>query len=427
MKLNKIIFTLSLLSIVAVANVNSEKSLNELIGIALENSVDIHVAKADIEAKDAGIDYAIAGYLPQVSVQGELAQYDVKSSLSQDNDNVIGATASVDQLLYDFGGTSSNIGAAKSVYNASLKQLDSTTNAVVISVKKAYYNILNQNQLINVAHEAVKIDELQLEQASEYFKAGVRTRIDVTNAQLQLSNSKLDLLKTEFGLESANTSLITILGVKLERNFSVKKDDTDISTLANGIVPMQKQSDELVELGLENRAEIALYKANIDLFQSKVQAAQSEFYPKILLNAAYNEKNTDILSLDNRQMSAGIYIKWDIFSGFSTEAKVKENLAKLTKSKVNLRDIELKIIQEVRDAYLAVKKSEDSIKIQLLSVDLATQNLSLAQQRYKAGLSDMVELNDAKLEYTKSKGNLVNTYYDYLVAIVNLDYVTGKK
>ena len=124
-------------------------------------------------------------------------------------------------------------------------------------------------------------------------------------------------------------------------------------------------------------------------------------------------------------MSAGIYIKWDIFSGFSSEAKVKENLAKLTKTKVDLREIQLKIIQEVRNAFLEVKKSEDSTKIQLLSVDLATQNLSLSQQRYQAGLSDMIELNDAKLEYTKSKANLVNTYYDYLVAIANLNYVIG--
>ncbi len=126
-------------------------------------------------------------------------------------------------------------------------------------------------------------------------------------------------------------------------------------------------------------------------------------------------------------MSAGVYIKWDIFSGFSTEAKVKENLAKLTKAKVDLRDIELKITEEIIDAYLEVKKSEDSTKMQLLSVDLSTQNLSLAQQRYKAGLSDMVELNDAKLGYTKSKGDLVNTYYDYQVAIANLDYVTGER
>jgi len=424
MKINKKLLgfglTISLLSSGVFAE---ERSLKELIDIAIKNSVNIQVAKADIEEKSAGVDYATAGYLPQVSVQGSFAQEDNRI----DNDSVLGANANVDQLLYDFGGTSSNIGAAKSAYSASQKKLDSTTEDVIISVKKAYYEILNKNQLINVAREAVKIDKLQLEQAREYFKAGVRTRIDVTNAELQLSNSKLDLLKAEFGLESSNTSLITILGVNLEKNFSVKKDDTDISLLAKEIVPMKKDVNELVRLGLENRAEIAVNKAIIELSQSQVKSARSEYYPKILLNASYNEKESDSYSLDNKQMSAGVYIKWDIFSGFSSEAKVKENLAKLTKSKVDLRDIELKITQDIKDAYLEVKKSEDSTKMQLLSVDLATQNLSLAQQRYKAGLSDMVELNDAKLGYTKSKSDLVNTYYSYLLAVANLEYVVGKR
>lgn len=97
-----------------------------------------------------------------------------------------------------------------------------------------------------------------------------------------------------------------------------------------------------------------------------------------------------------------------------------------TRAKVDLRDIELQITQEVIDAYLDVRQSEGSTNLQLLTVELPTQNLSLAQQRYKAGLSDMVELNDTKLEYTKSKGDLVNTYYSYLLAIANLEYVTSR-
>jgi len=424
MKINNKFLKLSLVFLLAnITLVAQERNLEELIDIAMKHSVNIQVAKADIEVKNAGVDYAKSGYLPQVSIQGSVAQVDNRI----DQDSVLGANANVDQLLYDFGGTFSNIGAAKSAYDASLKQLDSTTNAVVISVKKAYYDILKKNQLINVANEAVKIDTLQLEQAKEYFKAGVRTRIDVTNAQLKLSNTKLDLLKAQFALESANTSLISILGINLENGFSVKKDDTDISILAKDIIPMQNSADELVKLGLKNRAEIALYKANIELSQSKVKSARSEYYPRILLNANYNEKESNSFSLDAREMSAGIYVKWDIFSGFSSEAKVKENLANLVKSKEDLRDIELKITQEIRDAYLEVKKSEDSTKMQLLSVDLATQNLSLAQQRYKAGLSDMIELNDAKLGYTQSKGDLVNTYYSYLLAVANLKYVTGDR
>ncbi len=342
--------------------VAGEKKLDQLVDIALENSVDIHVAKADIQAKEAKIGYAKAGYLPQLSAKGEIAQYDVDSDAFgdafSDNDSVVGASLSAEQLLYDFGGTSSDIDVAKSDYDASLKRLEAITNAVVLSVQRAYYEILDKNQLIIVAKEGVKIDDLQLEQAQEYFKAGVRTKIDVTNAKLQLSNSKLDLLKAEFALQSANTSLITILGIKIDKTFSVKKDNTDISSLANSIVAMKKDSEELVELGLSNRAEIELFKANIKLSQSKISSTRSQYFPKILLNASYDDTDTDIRTLDGTQARAGVYVKWDIFSGFSTQAKVKENLANLTKSKVDLREIELKIIQEVRDAYLDAKKSE---------------------------------------------------------------------
>ncbi|MBL0687355.1 MAG: TolC family protein [Sulfurospirillum sp.] len=244
MKINKILS--SLIITVSLLGAN-EKDLPALIEIALNNNIDIHVAKTNIEAKSAGVDYATSGYLPQVSLQGELAQYGIESNTLQGNSGVTTTTASIDQLLYDFGGISNNIRAANSAYDASLKQLDSTTNLVIRSVKRAYYLILNKNQLINVSREAVKIDELQLKQANEYFKAGVKTRIDVTNAKLQLSNSKLDLIKAEFELESANTSLITILGIKIEKSFSVKKDDFDISKLVNSIIPMKKSSNELIE------------------------------------------------------------------------------------------------------------------------------------------------------------------------------------
>jgi outer membrane protein TolC len=68
---------------------------------------------------------------------------------------------------------------------------------------------------------------------------------------------------------------------------------------------------------------------------------------------------------------------------------------------------------------------QENIKIAQLNVTLSTQTLSLADQRYKSGLNDMVELNDAKLNYTKSKSNFVNIYYNYLTAVANLDYSVG--
>lgn len=422
--MRKILILVFVLHVVVFAN---QKRLDELIDIALQNNPDIQVAKANIDAKDAGVGYAKADYLPQVSLDVEASQYDVKSSANEQSDGVVGGSASINQLLYDFGGVSNSIDASKSAYRASLNQYDYIVSDVVLSVKKAYYDILRKAQLVNVAKEAVKMDELQLEQASEYFKAGVRTKIDVTNAKLQLSNSKLDLLKAQFDLKSANNRLISILGIKLDKNFGVKKDSKDILELVQNMQFLNKDVDLLIESGLNNRSEIFLYKENINISKSNISKNRSEYYPKIYLSASYSERDSDILQYDTKEAKAGVYVKWDLFSGFKTESKIKESLANLKSSKADLKNIELKVTEEIISAYLDVKKSEDTTKMQLLSVDLATQNLSLARQRYKAGLSDMIELNDAKLGYTKSKSALVNAYYSYLISLANLDYVTGEK
>lgn len=76
---------------------------------------------------------------------------------------------------------------------------------------------------------------------------------------------------------------------------------------------------------------------------------------------------------------------------------------------------------------LKIEKSYESIDISLLNLELATKNLDLATKKYQAGLNDLLELNDAKLEYTQSKTNLVNTYYSYLTNFARLEYALEMK
>ena len=116
-----------------------------------------------------------------------------------------------------------------------------------------------------------------------------------------------------------------------------------------------------------------------------------------------------------------------MFSGQSTKANIKNNIAVLQDVQSQLKQQELTIMQEVTDAYFSLKENEESIKISSLNVELSIYNIDLAKQRYKAGLNDLVEFNDAKLEYTKAKSNLVNTYYNYLISQANLEYASGVK
>lgn len=421
-KLFYIIFILFNLSLYA-----DNKSLKELIDIALENNTDISKSKLQAANKRASVGIEKSAYLPQASVVGELANYQIKDSQNRKEDGGVQSIGlTVTQLLYDFGKTTSSISSSKEELKATMQELISTSSNTVLNVKNAYYNILNQYKLIEVAKESVKIDQLQLEQASEYFKAGVKTKIDVTNAQLQLSNSKLDLLRSKYDLKTAKTKLITILGKKIDKNFEVKTDQKDIIALSKSVVHKRYDLDKLINDAINQRAEMAMNKALIQAQKEQYNSTKAQYLPSINFKGDYSDSNADnIPTKDIEQTSAGIYLQWDFFTGLRTQSSVKQQLSNLKTAKEDLKYQELLIIEQVTESYYQLKESIDSLNIALLNVDLGAQTLELAQERYINGLNDIVELNSSKLSFIQAKNDLVNTYYNYKTSIANLEYAIG--
>lgn len=403
-----------------------EVNLEQLLNIAINNNTDIKVGNFTKKIKKQEIKKAKASYLPKLSLNADVGEYDIQSAGQNIKDDANSISINANQLLYDFGKTSSNIEASKYNYEASKSNLSLKISTTVLSVKEAYYDILNKYQQIKVNKEAVKRDELQLEQASEYFKAGVRTKIDVTNAKLKLSNSQLKLLKASYDLKTANTKLISILGKRMDNNLQIKQDEKDITKLAKNIKEIDQPLESTIKEGLNNRKEIDSKKAQINTNKENLKNANSQYYPKLDLNASYADKNSDeISSMDVEQGSVTLNLKWDFFTGFSTDAQKKVALENINSAKEELKQQELEIIQNITINYYNVQQDIDSIKIELLNVQLATENLDLATQRYKAGLNDLIELNDAKLEYTQAKSSLVNSYYAYKKDMANLEYAKG--
>ncbi|MFT5661698.1 MAG: outer membrane protein [Sulfurimonas sp.] len=403
-----------------------EISLDMLIDLAINNNSNIKISKYKQEIKAASLDIAQAGYYPKVSLTGEVAQYDIDSGLSQVNDTVKGLSLSANQLLYDFGKTSKSIESAEENFSASKEETIANISSTVLEIKRAYYNILKAQQQISLYEEMILIDKLRLEQVQAYHEAGIRTLIDVTDARLQLSNSKLKLLESKYSFKESLANIISIIGVDAKQSYEIKKD-SNIIEIASHVDEMNVQLERLKESGLKNRPEIKLYEKQIDAQQYQLQSIRSEYYPSVELDAMYSNKDSDkIASLNTKQISAGVYLKWNVYTGNTTEANIKNNFATLSTLKQELFQQKLEIKKSIDIAYSQVKSSEESIKISFLTVELAAQKLDLAKQRYKAGISDSVELSDATLEYSESKNNLIDNYYNYLDAKAQLEYSIGE-
>ncbi len=160
--------------------------------------------------------------------------------------------------------------------------------------------------------------------------------------------------------------------------------------------------------------------------RAQLKRVNAQYYPTLDISASYSDKKSDdIPSLEGEKTAVVLNLKWNLYTGNTTKSDKLIALANIQSTIKKLEQKKLDIRQNITDAYLSVQQSYDSIKMNVLRLDLATKNLNLADERYKAGLNDLLELNDAKLEYTQAKTSLVNAYYVHLKNQAKLDYALG--
>ncbi len=404
-----------------------EFSLEELLDIALENNTAIKLSEYQQQRHHEQFKKSKSAYLPKISLGGDAGFYDIKRPGSHQDGNATTVKITANQLLYDFAKTANNVAAAGHYLESADVDITLQKKQAILSIKKAYYEIQNSHQQIIVAREAVSLDELQLSQAKAYLEAGIKTQIEVTNAELQLSQSRLKHIQAEYNLEIATASLTSLLGKNLTETLEIKRDNKDITILAARLDFPQKDAATLVAEAIENRKDLEKLQVVLLAQQAELQQAQAQYYPTLDVSALYSDTlSSDILAIQGEEAALVMNLRWNIYTGNTTQADKKIALANISATKKRIEQKKLEIRQAVTTAYLHLEQSHHSIKSNQLRLDLAQENLDLATERYQAGLSKILELNDATFEYTQAKTALVNAYYTYLKNQAMLEYAIGK-
>jgi outer membrane protein len=177
--------------------------LQDFIDLALKNNPQLEVGVQQYMQTTGRVQQAQSGYLPRVQLGGSLGRMHIDNLTPVDEDNVINAGVSASQLIYDFGKTTGAIESSKLSRDAARSNVEQAIHDVILLVKESYYNVLEQKYLIEVALEKKESYEKHLYRAKKYYEAGVRTQIDITNAELELANSRLELLRAQANLKSA--------------------------------------------------------------------------------------------------------------------------------------------------------------------------------------------------------------------------------
>jgi len=422
-----------LLTLMISSSLYAQKSLSvdELIKIALQNSPDIKLSKLDVDISKEHIRMAKGYYLPYINLtaQGGKEWSKLKHQPRGDID-ILSGTIGASQLIYDFGKTQNTISGYMQEELASKAYMYQKISDKILQVKQAYYEILKAQSILKVQQKNLKLQQNQLYRAKKYLKAGIRTIIDVSDAKVRVQMAKQSLNNAKYNIEILYTKLENILGVKpYQGRYTLYRPKLDIAHLSSRVPKPNLSLPKLEKFAYQHRHILKSSSYLIQRAKTQVASLDALHYPDISLQADHTISHIDkdvVTSMPQNNSHIMLNMKWDIFDGFQTDAKVQEARLAMLKTQTQKQNIQLAIKEEVTNAYIALKQSFDNVKLNQKILQSSKEKYNQAQKRYKNGLNDFIELQYAQQDYINALSQLVNSYYDHFIAKSMLDHAIGK-
>lgn len=393
--------------------------LDKCISIAIANHPQIIAAQSNYEASQATTGKAKSAYLPQVSGTANYTKsdqatgYDIMESGPFDKYQ---AGVNMDLLLYDFGRTSSQVNVRKKESDSYSADFSNTKIQIISGVKQAYYGLLQSRDILDASQVSVTKFEQHLEMAKKLFAVGLKPMIDVTKAEVDLGQSKLDLLKAMNTFLSNKLVLANAMGIETAPEFDINPSPRFIDVSIDENAALSKAYD--------NRSDLKSAKAKAEAASMNVKLANSGHYP-ILTGAAGYGWIGDVFPLTN-EWNAGANLTIPIFAGFNVKYSVEEARAKLKSQLANVESIRQSVRLDIAQAMLSITEVRKRIDVTRGTLTYAKQNRELAEGRYAEGVGNAIEVTDAITSEKTALTSYASALYDYRIAVANLEKAMGE-
>ena len=396
-------------------------NLEECLRYALGNNPRIQAAMQDVFASDARIKQAWSSYFPQFGWQTgytKIKQLQLSDALGQNlifNYWVLGQI-SASQMLYDFGVTQNQVTIRKLDNQGYKIALTGTVNDVICEVKKAYYALQYAIEAKKVAEDMVAKYASFYEQAKAFYQVGTKPKVDVTIAEVNLSNAKLNLIQAENAVDIAMAKLNNTMGLPYSNKYKITEnlryDPCDITL------------DKAIKTAQGSRPEFLLAEVKVEEARQNVQLVKKSYFPQISIEGQYQIGGSHPTS--NYGYNYGGYLNFPTINGMLIKNEIKEAKALYSKEQSNAITTKNNIYYEVQESYYSLTEKKNKIPVAFLGLKQAKENYELSNGRYKVGVGNPIELKEAQVEYQNAMLTYYQTMFDYNASKATLEKNIGR-
>lgn len=420
--------------------------LEDVIKLTLENNFDVQIAKNNIQvAKNnnniglvgggqstgSTVSGGATGMLPQISIAAGSPQNPLgmgqtittlkyaNPALNVDNQKLTTTSyaPSIIGTWYFFDGLKMFATKKKLNRNEELSNLQYrlTVENTLLTALTAYYQMISTQQYIKSLNVSLEIAAEQKKLAAEKLKTGAGSNVDVLQTQIDYNNIQVQIMQQQNTLNDQKVALNNILK---------RQPDTDFAVPDTIIIQTKPEYNIALDNADKNNSSVLLGKKTIEIDELGLKEYKANRMPKIGITGNYTiSRTTNDIGLvrlnQNSGYNAGFIFSWTLLNNLTTNTAIKNQKVLINSDNVRLEATRLAEKANLYKAYFSFQNNLNIIDIEKQSANYAKQNLDIAVQRYKLGLSNYIEYRTVEQSYETTTFRLSQAAFSAKISELN--------
>ena len=315
-------------------------------------------------------------------------------------------TATMTQPIFTGGKLLNDYKYARLGVDYSALQYSLSIQDLALEVVQAYYQLVQAQKLLEVADQSIQALEALKNQTLQFYKAGTVAKVDVLSTEGQLAQARIQKTQDLTDIQKQTAQLNYLLRYPQETPTQVVQDIA--------YKPNTYRIPDIYATAAANRLEIRQVNISVEQALALVKVAKADLLPTVSASAQGSRYNDDWNTFDpegtNDWRVQGL-LAWG-FDVFRKRETVKEKRVSQARAFVAREQLVEQIMNDVKSAYLDMKRSESDISDNRKAVEYRTENFRINRERYKEQVATYIEVLDAQRQLAQAQG-------DYYISLIS--------
>ena len=294
-------------------------------------------------------------------------------------------------------------------------------NEAVYNVIISYYNVVTIKEQLRSTAEQIALYQERYTLAQRRFEIGTGAKYEVLQAEVDLNEQQSLLLSTQNSLQLAKVSLNNLMGKMPDTSYHV------VDTIIVQSLPAMADVQNKIE---QQNPDILLANSDLKVLFETRKEIDAERFPVVTLNGYYNfvrSSNGAGFTLFNQTYgpSGAIGIAVPLFNGGLVKKQVAVTDIQIKNQNITVAETKNNIQATLANAYINYNNSLKIVALEKSNLQLASENIFIATERFKTLNITSVELRQVQISYSDAKNRLYTALYNAKMAEAQVALLSG--